>query len=147
MEEHQERQGGHGQETRRRLHEAHPISAAILRRHHHEPFFARKGAWLATVNGRTSGTPRRPRTRNAPASSRSSSDLGGYLTTSSPRTLLRSERRMAGHSKWKNIRNAKAATDKKRAGVFTKLIRSRRLSYDVITTNPSSLGKAHGWPQ
>ena len=30
---------------------------------------------------------------------------------------------MAGHSKWKNIRNAKAATDKKRAGVFTKLIR------------------------
>lgn len=30
---------------------------------------------------------------------------------------------MAGHSKWKNIRNAKAATDKKRSGVFTKLIR------------------------
>ena len=30
---------------------------------------------------------------------------------------------MAGHSKWKNIRNAKAVTDKKRGGVFTKLIR------------------------
>jgi YebC/PmpR family DNA-binding regulatory protein len=30
---------------------------------------------------------------------------------------------MAGHSKWKNIRNAKAATDKKRGVLFTKLIR------------------------
>lgn len=30
---------------------------------------------------------------------------------------------MAGHSKWKNIRNAKAVTDKKRGGIFTKLIR------------------------
>ena len=30
---------------------------------------------------------------------------------------------MAGHSKWKNIRNAKAATDKKRGSIFTKLIR------------------------
>ena len=30
---------------------------------------------------------------------------------------------MAGHSKWKNIRNAKAATDKKRGTIFTKLIR------------------------
>ncbi|MCX5756553.1 MAG: YebC/PmpR family DNA-binding transcriptional regulator [Gemmatimonadetes bacterium] len=30
---------------------------------------------------------------------------------------------MAGHSKWKNIKSAKAATDKKRASVFTKLIR------------------------
>jgi YebC/PmpR family DNA-binding regulatory protein len=30
---------------------------------------------------------------------------------------------MAGHSKWKNIRNAKAAVDKKRGGIFTKLIR------------------------
>jgi len=30
---------------------------------------------------------------------------------------------MAGHSKWKNIRNAKAATDKKRGVLFTRLIR------------------------
>ncbi len=30
---------------------------------------------------------------------------------------------MAGHSKWKNIKHAKAATDAKRGAVFTKLIR------------------------
>ena len=30
---------------------------------------------------------------------------------------------MAGHSKWKNIRSAKAATDKKRGVLFTRLIR------------------------
>lgn len=30
---------------------------------------------------------------------------------------------MAGHSKWKNIRNAKAAVDKKRGVLFTRLIR------------------------
>lgn len=30
---------------------------------------------------------------------------------------------MAGHSKWKNIRNAKAATDKKRGVLFTRLVR------------------------
>ena len=30
---------------------------------------------------------------------------------------------MAGHSKWKTIKNAKAATDKKRGALFTKLIR------------------------
>ena len=30
---------------------------------------------------------------------------------------------MAGHSKWKTIKHAKAATDKKRASLFTKLIR------------------------
>ena len=30
---------------------------------------------------------------------------------------------MAGHSKWKNIRNAKAVTDKKRGVLFTRLIR------------------------
>ncbi|MCB1872925.1 MAG: YebC/PmpR family DNA-binding transcriptional regulator, partial [Gammaproteobacteria bacterium] len=30
---------------------------------------------------------------------------------------------MAGHSKWANIKHKKAATDKKRAKVWTKLIR------------------------
>ena len=30
---------------------------------------------------------------------------------------------MSGHSKWKTIKHAKAATDKKRGALFTKLIR------------------------
>src|SRR6185369_17482065 len=33
------------------------------------------------------------------------------------------ERRMAGHSKWKQIKHYKAATDAKRGALFTKLIR------------------------
>jgi YebC/PmpR family DNA-binding regulatory protein len=43
--------------------------------------------------------------------------------TLSPTIHRTGTRRMAGHSKWKNIRNAKAATDKKRGSIFTKLIR------------------------
>ena len=32
---------------------------------------------------------------------------------------------MAGHSKWANIKHKKAANDKKRGKIFTKLIRER----------------------
>ena len=35
---------------------------------------------------------------------------------------------MSGHSKWKTIKNAKAATDKKRGALFTKLIREITVS-------------------
>jgi YebC/PmpR family DNA-binding regulatory protein len=47
---------------------------------------------------------------------------------------------MAGHSKWKNIKHAKAATDAKRGAVFTKLIRE-------ITVAAKSGGDPDGNPR
>ena len=47
---------------------------------------------------------------------------------------------MAGHSKWANIRHRKGAQDKKRAKIFTKLIKeitiSSRLGGGDISSNP-----------
>ena len=47
---------------------------------------------------------------------------------------------MAGHSKWANIRHRKGAQDKKRAKVFTKLIReitiASRLGGGDLESNP-----------
>ena len=47
---------------------------------------------------------------------------------------------MAGHSKWANIRHRKGAQDKKRAKIFTKLIKeitiASRLSGGDISSNP-----------
>ena len=47
---------------------------------------------------------------------------------------------MAGHSKWANIRHRKGAQDKKRAKVFTKLIKeitiASRLAGGDISSNP-----------
>ena len=47
---------------------------------------------------------------------------------------------MAGHSKWANIRHRKGAQDKKRAKVFTKIIKeitiSARMGGGEISSNP-----------
>ena len=47
---------------------------------------------------------------------------------------------MAGHSKWANIKHRKGAQDKKRAKIFTKIIKeitiSARLGGGDITANP-----------
>ena len=45
---------------------------------------------------------------------------------------------MAGHSKWKNIRNAKAATDKKRGVLFTRLIREVTMAAKLGGGDPSA---------
>jgi YebC/PmpR family DNA-binding regulatory protein len=45
---------------------------------------------------------------------------------------------MAGHSKWKNIRNAKAATDKKRGILFTRLIREVTMAAKLGGGDPSA---------
>ncbi len=47
---------------------------------------------------------------------------------------------MSGHSKWKTIKNAKGATDKKRGALFTKLIRE-------ITVSAKSGGDPDGNPR
>jgi YebC/PmpR family DNA-binding regulatory protein len=44
---------------------------------------------------------------------------------------------MAGHSKWKNIRNAKAAVDKKRGVLFTRLIREVTMAAKLGGSDPS----------
>ncbi len=43
---------------------------------------------------------------------------------------------MAGHSKWKNIRNAKAAVDKKRGVLFTRLIREITMAAKLGGSDP-----------
>ncbi len=45
---------------------------------------------------------------------------------------------MAGHSKWKNIRNAKAATDKKRGVLFTRLVREITMAAKLGGGDPAA---------
>ena len=45
---------------------------------------------------------------------------------------------MAGHSKWKQIKHYKAATDKKRGALFTKLIREITMAAKLGGGDPSA---------
>ena len=46
-----------------------------------------------------------------------------HLGVTTPNIRIKRGRAMAGHSKWKTIKRAKAATDNKRGALFTRLIR------------------------
>ena len=54
---------------------------------------------------------------------------------------------MAGHSKWANIKHRKAAQDKKRAKVFTRVIKELTIAArdggGDVDTNPSLLSLIH----